>query len=57
MEHVDDFGIRYTIEPSGTVHATQVYRLRYDIVGALNRAMQHDGMPLDEFYWNATGTY
>lgn len=130
VEHIEDFGIRYTIEPSGTVHAvetirydfggqsgkhgidrylatrfstddgqervyrytnlavsspsgapalystseqyslrvrvgntnetvngTQVYRLSYDIVGALNRAKQDNGTTLDEFYWNATGTY
>jgi uncharacterized membrane protein YgcG len=42
---------------NATVRGTQVYRIAYDIVGALNRAPQDDGSALDEFYWNATGTY
>lgn len=44
------------------VSGVQTYVLRYDIEGALNRAIQGEGSPaagsaLDEFAWNATGSF
>jgi len=42
---------------NANVGGRQTYRIRYDILGAINRAQQDDGGTLDEFYWNATGHY
>ncbi|MCB1280189.1 MAG: DUF2207 domain-containing protein, partial [Salinibacterium sp.] len=42
---------------NANVSGRQTYVIRYDIDGALNRAQQPDGSFLDEFYWNATGSY
>ncbi|HEU4848922.1 MAG TPA: DUF2207 domain-containing protein, partial [Terrimesophilobacter sp.] len=39
------------------VHGEQTWVIRYDIDGALNRAEQPNGTIMDEFYWNATGSY
>lgn len=42
---------------NATVSGVQKYIIKYDIHGALNRALQQDGSFRDELYWNATGNY
>ncbi|MBX3088342.1 MAG: DUF2207 domain-containing protein [Cryobacterium sp.] len=39
------------------VSGRQTYVIKYDVLGALNRIPRPGGGAIDEFYWNATGSY
>src|SRR3978361_2279437 len=41
---------------NATVSGKQTYVLSYDIHGALNSTTSTNGVQLDEFFWNVTGT-
>ncbi|MCC6375419.1 MAG: DUF2207 domain-containing protein, partial [Microbacteriaceae bacterium] len=42
---------------NANVSGTQTYVIKYDILGAINSYTKDDGTKVDEFYWNATGSY